>query len=348
MVTKYLRKDGRINFEALDKTGFPIVVIISERGYRGKTFGLKEYMLKQHKEKGYVSRWVMNTQSQLDRSWPEFLTNHILHNPANWDGVIKGKETLELNGKVFLKSVPLTGASREKGSRSSLIRHIGYDEFNEETRYVKGKQNSKLLGLLATYKNFIDPLTQPKLWILGNYTTLFSEIFMKWGIFSIDSEVTEIYDEKTKGKRMLIIVPDSDTNEVEKRAEDEDDTLYWLAKRSGESEHIYMNKSVLDDVNGIIKLEEDVVRCMTFIARYYINGEFFDMFINRKNNYYFCRAKEWLNVPDAQILTLRKEDIKHTYAHRPDAKITFISAFSKGIIYFGDIASKGNFTLCFK
>lgn len=333
-LTKLKTGQEVINFDKLEKTGFPFILIISERSEKGKTFGGKEHILKHYKKFGDKGMWIRNKLDQIELEAPRFLNMNKAIYPARWKDVeMKGWGTYYRQDKQpFIEFIPLGKQADYKGSRDR-IKIFVYDEFNEGLRMIGNQQAYLLLNLISTFEH-------PKgsvCFIFGNYKSLNTPLLVSFKVFTIKKEITKIYDEN--GKPLLFIyVPR--VNKIKVAEKKKTNSLYQMSKLTGDVGHIFENESSLDDLNGVIEMDTSK---MKYTQDYLIGGRYYRIgnYKNLKNeiNYYAFN----IETPKRDIVVLSKKELKNNYRYSTNTRKQIFNLISLNKIFFDSIVSREAF-----
>lgn len=327
-----------IDFDKLYSLPFPIIIIMSERGRKGKTFGAIELALDHYeKDNNHRTIWLLNTEKQWVKQKLKFLKNNKKIS-NRWDDYTSDNPIGVVNstGDNPIEYWSLSTAEKSKGARDSTLKNIFYDEFNVGLDMLKWKQTELIDNLLATAtdqhrKEKKNPL---KLFIFANNKSLYTPLFINWNILKLDGEITEIYDDY--GKPLIFIyLPDADEYEVEQQTKD--DWTAQLSKRSGEYDHIFLNKSLYDNISGIhpdLSLKE-----FQHISTFAYHNNNFDIYKNKNNKkqYYIIFDKKSKIDPTVAATT---KDIINGIKYSKEFKLALFKLVVKNNIIYDSIVAK--------
>lgn len=258
---KILDNDNSVfDYDAINDLGFPYNILIAERGAKGKTYGIKDFLFRQ-----FLSHW--NTMKE----WAEVLWLRSLATDAKiesdkwlidvppvisneFDKMRKTPTEITYETKPFVVFNNVSTSNGLKGTRTTT-RHIVWDEFNDSIKYFKASLIENFANKQSSTRNNqdADQLKNQKVWLLGNNRGINHPFLIKNGIDKITEEVTMIFDDNGKPLILLImpIYNEDDIAKIEER--NADDPFYQLNKRMGTADQIYYNRSSIDDVNYIFE-----------------------------------------------------------------------------------------------
>lgn len=323
------------DFHKIDEDKVPINIIITERGAKGKTFNSKEFALDKFKESGKKTIWLMNTKEQVENDRNKFLTNNRLVNSNKWEDVELQNWNVKHKGETFLEFVSLSTSENKKGSRDMNVKYVIYDEFNVGLTQIRNKQVSLLNGLLATYNDIQNnDAEKVRLFIFGNNKSLYTPLLLALKIFVIDEEVMLFRDSLGKPLiRIICLKPNKDDVEEAYKY----DWTYQLAKLTGEDEHIFLNESLYDSINGIeqININEYEQTSMT----YYIENRYYGIYRHIINGKYHVKSED--KPKTTQLIVLDKKEANLGLAVRTKVKELFLlPQLEKNNISFDSVATK--------
>lgn len=344
------------DFNKIREQGYPINIIISERGSKGKTFGMKEFLREDFLKNGNKGMLLMNSINQVDRekktfiddffkksslemlpiSTPEFWKN------CTWDGSSQ-KATLELlyddgqKKQTFIKMLPITHGEKIKGSRGEYTTLV-YDEFNVGISRAS-QQCDNFFSVLHTLENVvIEKQPLKNIFIFGNNKSLNNLILIKLGITHINDEITQIYDEY--GKPLILIIVPKFTKEQAKeiKEKNKNNWIYQLSSKAGDLDHAYLNQSLNDSINNVKQWNNDdnfqvnykPIACIYTQKRYYSIG-----FYNGRK-YVIPLTKR----PDGYIYSLNKRDMIEGNVFAPHYKEDLLKMLSNNELFFSDVVAR--------
>lgn len=352
------------DFEKIEGAGFPIVLVITERGSKGKTLNIKEHFRKSFIKTGRPNAFMNTTVKLVEKTKADFLKD-LREKPfvrkslgkkamEFWDNVqMKGDVEKVLcwakhEGKDFIKLLPLAHAEYMKGARLHW-KHIVLDELNVGWNQVP-EAMTKLMSFLHSAEDLVadhNSYNDKKLWIFGNNKSLNNPLIYKMGVTHIENDITEVYDENGN-KLLLIICPQFDDDD--KRVIEEDNKNNWiysLSKQVGEANHSYFNESLYDEVNNV-KRYTHLENVNEYLLPYYS--------VHHNKQYYnIYKVKQGVNkgmyhiisvTPDEKIgktFAFLKRDIKEFVTYQRQYKNTLQKLLSSNYISFEDVVSRDLF-----
>lgn len=335
-----------IDFHKVKAEGFPINILITERGEIGKTHNSKEFAIDEYLKYGVKSAWVLNSATQIDEDKSQFLVNNkAVDYEKKWEDVKIVNDSVIKDGNEFMKLVALSTSESKKGSRDYRIKNIIYDEFNVGLDKIKTKQVFLFENLLATFKD-VKKIIDHKMtvFIFGNNKSINTPLLVAWKIFEIKEELTKIYDEYGN-PLIMIYTPEIDQNLLEEK--NKDDFTYQLAKRSGTADYIFHNMSIYDNINGIKRLaDEDLQRIGAKITTHYtLDGNTFILYnFIYENKTHFFLAHSKVNGDDSFVV--KKQDMEVGRKFNPEARDKFLQLIIESRIWFDSISSKMSLLSC--
>lgn len=243
-----------VDYDKIDKEGFPINIIITERMVRVKTYGAKSFIFNKFKDESAKTLWIRNTNSVVEKESMNFLSDV---SPDLIDVKIRniqGTPTLFYNKKPFLYMASLTTPTSIRGSRN-YCKYVVWDEFNDNMSYVKNKIVRNFHDMLSSTGKLLEPhmKNERKIFILGNNQTLNHPLLVSWGITAIEKEVTKIYDDKGNPFILILFPILSDDEKKQVKEINSNNFEYYSAVLSGVANHIYYNMSNFDELNYVFK-----------------------------------------------------------------------------------------------
>ena len=329
-----------LDYHKLAASGYGFILLITERGAKGKTFNSKEYMRDKYLEDGTKSIWLMNTQVQIDKDKSKFLHNNRQINPEKWEGcTVKGNGVVDNEtGEMFIQFVALRGAEKLKGSRDSSFKIVVYDEFNVGLDSFRGQQTTLFSSLLNTLTDIQDVKSGNKLqvFIHGNNKTLTTPLLVDMKIFEIKGE--ETYFEKDGVKTVFIYTPKIDKSVVKEH--NKNNWVFMLDEMTGMDEHNYFNENLYDNMLSIAP-NYDYHR-MRLIANYKMDGNFFRMYANPEATFFYFRKAEKGEIDDKkdEIVVGKKDQMEATYRVSPRLRGAVLNLLMKDQILFDSMYSK--------
>lgn len=330
-----------INFEAFANTEFPMILLITERGEKGKTFGAKEFMLEQHINNNKKSIWLRSTMDQCEKEKGTFLMDNKLKSKLeNWENVILERDYLIHDKRPFCEIVPLSKAENYKGGRHNPD-YIIYDEFNTGLTNIKNKQAYLLLNLISTYDDSIgsDKQSKLKVFLFGNNKSYDTPLLIDLKVFKIDNVFTGMFS--PNGTPILLIYePKPDMAKIEERKAG--NWIYEIAKVTGESDNIYGNMSRYDRLNGIL---EPIGINLYPICQYKVDDRWYmyNKFLDEGFKYYLITMLEHENT-DIKTIVLNQKEMESGFIYSTKVKSALILQMKKKKLYFDTIATKGAIT----
>lgn len=294
------------DFEKIAKTGYGMILIMSERGSRGKTLNVKELLRKEFIKTGRPSIWLGNTNSMLDdfktrynkdfnkpfvkkelgakstNFWKDTIA--IGDNEKNTGQVDFTTHKKQKDGsilstrKLFIKLLSMNNTELMKGSRDNY-KYVVYDEFNVKANVVREPIN-KFDSLLHSLEDIPSGYTQDlQVLIFGNNKSLNNPLIYRLGVSHVEHEVSEVMTED--GFPLLLIInPRYDEDQRNKLEDDnKNNWIYQASKQMGTHEHAYFNESLYDDVNSVIKYLDTEEKAKLLFPQFTIHHK-----------------KEWMNV----------------------------------------------------
>lgn len=345
-----------LDFEKIEALKFPVNLIITERGSKGKTFGMKEHLRKKYQKDKSKAMWLMNSVIQIKREQKTF-TNDFFKKSSlemlpietiefwkncNFEGDTK-KVNLELvhkdgkNVNAFIKMLAIPHGEKIKGSREDIATVV-YEEFNVGITRTE-QQCDNFFSLLHTLENVViqeQPLKN--IWIFGNNKSLNNLILIKLGITHIDKEITTIYD-KYGNPLILIIAPKFTQNEVKEITEaNKNNWIFQLAQQADEVEHSYFNKSLFDNINNVKQwnLEPNFIENCNLIGCIYTQKRYYAIGTYKGYKYMFNLPER----PEGYVYSLNKKDMIEGNVYKPFFKEGLLKMLSNNQLYFADLVTR--------
>lgn len=290
-----------LDFQKIANTNFPIVLLMTERGSKGKTVNSKFHVMKKFIETGLPSIYLQNTVTQIDKSKDEFfkdLNKPLVREYFNNNGIsnewldelqFKGKtqdNTLRLMYKdqVVFKFLSLNHAELMKGSRVQYY-SVVYDEFNVNANRVPNflYQIDSLLHSLEDLVSSHNAKQELKLFIFGNSKSLANPFIYRMGVTHIIDEITELRDEHNNPLLLVVspIFTETQVQQIEK--ENKQNWIFQLSKQLGTANHSYFNQTQEDETNNIVRWTEEPnwTEELLVISSFHHKGNYFNVFKNR-------------------------------------------------------------------
>lgn len=265
------------DFDKIFNSEFGIVIVISERGAKGKTYNVKDSALREFiknpNKEPYL--WIRNTQAQLDVELGKFLdepepykamemTGSSAKNNV-WINYLDEYETTDKEGNLvkkfdmlpFIRFMSFNSAEKEKGTRV-IYKRIIYDEFNVDTNKVSEIEQkfSSLIGSTENQVTFIDGnIDDSQLIMFGNYKSLNHPLLHGLGLTYVNAPVTKIYAGKLP--YMLVLLPQDSESLIEAKKHAQRNNWRSIARlQLGTFESDMLNESLYDETNFVMNLRE--------------------------------------------------------------------------------------------
>ena len=348
-----------LDFEKIDKMGFYIHLLITQRGKVGKTLNMKLQIINKFLETGKPSKWLSNTKGiatsfkndfykdlekkhvieNMTKQQREFIEStkfkgNIEHNNMWNKGLYKGKP------KDWFHVQALSLAELAKNSRTQWA-YLVWDEFNVKFNQVQDPVN-KFDSLIHSMEDLVgnnsDKSNLHKTFIFGNNKSLNNPIIISLGIRYVKHEITEVYTPDGK-PYMLMIVPKL-TNDAIKELDEEnkDNPYYFASKQLGTWSHSYINESLYDDANGVER-HRKYIKDYQPIYSVYHDDKYYSIY-KVANSRFHCISVERYNVISNTIFIMRKRDMQPGYIYDKRKAIVLFKMIQDGFFTFEDVSTR--------
>lgn len=349
-----------LDFSKIKATGFPIRLIMTERGAKGKTLNAKEDLRKDFQKDGSVGIWLTNTEIMSEKQKADFfedLNKPFVRNELPdiefWDNC-KIKGSLKKNrcyvyykDQKFIKIQPLSMAEDLKGARLKWS-SIKWEEFNVNFNRVLDAVN-RLDSLLHSTEDLVSNHGEKQtlmLDIFGNNKSLNNKIIYAMGVTHIENEVTEVFDDN--GKKLMLIISPRFTPEQKQEIEEQnkDNWIYQLSKKLGTANHSYFNESLYDDVNNVFqytKTQESANKYLLPQMTIHHRKQYYNIYKikigDRKNKYHIVSVDK-KDIFSKAIAVFNKRDMIENAVLNSKYKTALLKLLSHSDITYEDIVSR--------
>lgn len=340
------------DFFKIDALGFPINIIISERGFKGKTHNIKDFCLYYHNKNKSQTMWLLNTKEQVKDDVFKFIASNQNVSPELWKDIVKNEGFAFINKKTGDRVFNMESLSTlKRGSRDPRYNYLVYDEFNQQLVKLRKSQTWLFQNVIASLRNQVDPTKGlQKIFLLGNMDSLNTPLLAKWGILSIEQQHTFIYDEYGKPLiYMYCFIPTKkDLREIEER--NKDDWSFHLAKRAGLDDFIFKNISTFDNISHLCpwdNIDERVERRRC--VNYYIDGEYISIWILSLNGQRVFYTKYEREQPkEGRTITVKIADTNDNLGIGWEAEKGILFYVVNGEMFYDSVVAKSVLMSIFK
>lgn len=359
------------DYAKIEEAGFPIVIMITQRGALGKTFNVKDHIRNMYQKKGDRAIWLMNTKILLEKQKSDF--HEDIFKPSiqplldpqipwfwrstEWGGKIDSN-TCRLyhkddKGKLspFIDLLALSSSESMKGARVGYKR-IVYEEFNVKINQVS-KPEDQFNSLLNSMEDVVvnhQKKQDLKIYIFGNSKTLNNPIINKMGIRVLEHEISELRDDYGN-PLVLVIAPQLDDKQRQEVEEDnKNNWIYQLQKQSGYHKHSYFNVSLYDDLNRIVQYrayedtQKQIKPKLTIFHkdRFIMVYSVYNQSNQLTNKYHVSEIESNEILPNATV-ALNRRSVRENIVLNKNIKNNFIQALARDLFSFEDITSRDIF-----
>lgn len=280
------------DFNKIATFNFFMTLIISQRGFTGKSFNMKVYAYWRWKKFGERTMWVRNIMKDVTNESKKFLKTI----PTEMKGcrVTGNIETgncwvVDEDGNEFIRMVALGYAEDEKGARA-FYHHIVFDEFNVNFRKVKDYVG-QLDDLLQSTNDMVlndGQEDKARLYFFGNNKSLNHPLLIELGVTSLKDDIS-MY--KFNNLNMLMVLSKTVTAKERKEFAKRNNMnqRFMFTKLIGRENHSYFNDNIIDDVNFVYPVFDTLSKeiwsnMLRPLHQFFINGELV-LFCERINGY---------------------------------------------------------------
>lgn len=199
-----------LDYDKCDASPFPMIVAMTDRATRIKTYGAKEFTYRKWKEKGSHlpnTIWLRNLADDITLETSSFCMDMTPEMMSELKPISdKGRTYIGISANERYALMGAINSPRSLRGSRTLVDYIVWDEFNDSLKYSKTLMISNFLNLMksTTGLHASGEKSKRKAFILGNYTTLNHPLFIKLGISHIEGN----HPEEVKVKQLIINKPE--------------------------------------------------------------------------------------------------------------------------------------------
>lgn len=325
-----------------------IFVIISERGRKGKTFNATIKAKQLFDDFGYTSVYMKNLEVQMDNSVENFLKEPRKHYPEMFeDCEITKNGVYEVKGEKkdrikWLQFINLNQAEKIKGARD-LPHMLIYDEMSDGTEYLR-EQTEKFKSILDTMSDAKTNGGLKKVVILSNFKTLDTELMRDFKVFTIDKEVSTIYDSEKKPLIRILLPQYTEDDRIEIKQELKGNPIFEIGELTETNRYSVYNESLYDVVNNVekrdIKWFNECDKTLTIFDR----GHYIKIFKHPSNIHHIVSLKKYKKADFERIYVMDKKEIfEGSVILNKQITRNFLHMMETGNITFQNIGSRNDF-----
>ena len=326
-----------------------IYVVISERGLKAKSTQAKylaKWIYDQYRSK---TMWAMNTEELIKKEKKSHLTKPFqfhddIFDPATMS--VAGDFVYADKAHWYTKFVSISTAENEKGSRDDYELLV-YDEFNIADRNMRNDKTRLISSLLATMD---DPINRNKkggkklrkIIIHANFKSLNDDFLINLGITKIEDEVTDIMSKDNKTLLGRILVPTYDEKDKQDFInKNKNNVLFQLQDKLGQSDHIYFNENLFDEINFVNEWMISLPVKRSFAIHAY--GKYYQLRLcNSKDLKGIIYIIPYTPKPNEQVFALHKADTKEGIVYNPNLKQSMYRVLGRSKMYFRNSVIRDN------
>lgn len=263
--------------------------ILTNRGF-GKSYGAKKRCIDRFLKYGEQFIYVRRYKTELKKIHKYF--DDIKDQYPNHDFEVRGR-TFLIDGKVCGHAIPLSTSLTEKSNPYPLVGTIVYDEFIIDKGHLRYLENEVEI-MLELVLTIIRKRDNVRVYFLANNVSEVNPYFTYFNIKLPEGNVIKTFNEGT-------IIVEKNTDDV--FIEEMKATKFGrLVKGTKYADYSIENKSLRDSDTFVERLP---LKNCTPIANIMFNGQGVQIWLDRKNNYYYCNEKI---VKDTETVTLESDD----------------------------------------